>query len=169
MTKHASNSNLFIAYYKSPIGILEISASNTSIIRLKFCDNDSKKSYQLNEIISACINQLDQYFSLSREIFELPIQPEGSDFQLKVWEELSKIPYGKTITYIEQSLRIGDPKAIRAVAKANSQNKIPIIIPCHRVIGADGSLVGYGGGLWRKKWLLEHETKKFGEQISLGL
>lgn len=92
-------------------------------------------------------------------MFELPLHQEGTNFQQQVWNELMAIPYGKTISYIELAIRTGDPKATRAVASANGRNNIAIIVPCHRVIGANRSLVGYGGGLWRKKWLLDLEMK----------
>jgi methylated-DNA-[protein]-cysteine S-methyltransferase len=102
--------------------------------------------------------QLQQYFEGSRTDFSLKLQPEGTPFQQEVWKELQNIPFGKTSTYLKQSLKLGNKKAIRAVASANGKNPIWIIIPCHRVIGTDGSLTGYAGGLWRKKWLLEHEN-----------
>ncbi len=102
--------------------------------------------------------QLQEYFDGTREIFTLELSPEGTDFQKGVWNELLNIPYGKTISYLELSKKLGDVKAIRAVAAANGQNPLWIVIPCHRVIGSDGSLTGYAGGLHRKKWLLEHES-----------
>lgn len=106
-----------------------------------------------------CIEQLIQYFNGQRRIFELPITQDGTAFQQDVWSQLMVIPFGKTISYIELARKIGDPKATRAVANANGKNNVAIIVPCHRVIGANRQLVGYGGGLWRKKWLLEHEMK----------
>ncbi|MCK5677367.1 MAG: methylated-DNA--[protein]-cysteine S-methyltransferase, partial [Flavobacteriaceae bacterium] len=90
--------------------------------------------------------------------FDLKLNPQGTDFQQNVWNELQRIPYGKTTSYLDQSKKMGNVKAIRAIASANGKNPIWIIIPCHRVIGSDGSLTGYAGGLWRKKWLLEHEN-----------
>ena len=161
--------NLFITYYESPVGILLISGTDTSIKSLEFLDSPKDETEKSNAYLEKCKRQLDEYFQNKREQFELNLDPDGNEFQLKVWDELLKIPYGKTISYFEQSRRVGDVKSIRAVAKANSQNKIGIIIPCHRVIGADGSLVGFGGGLWRKKWLLEHESKITGEQLSLDI
>ena len=104
-------------------------------------------------------DQLREYFAGTRKEFDVTLDIEGTDFQKRVWEELRKIPYGKTISYKSLSEKLGDVKAIRAVGKANGQNPIAIIIPCHRIIGSDGSLTGYAGGLWRKKWLLEHEQK----------
>ena len=136
---------------------------------MEFLDNPKDEPENSNAYLEKCKRQLDEYFACKREQFDLNLEPDGNEFQFKVWNELIKIPYGKTISYFEQSRRIGDVKSIRAVAKANSQNKIPIIIPCHRVIGTYGSLVGFGGGLWRKKWLLEHESKLTGEQLSLDI
>ncbi len=159
----------FKTYYKSPIGILLITGNQTSIKSLNFLDGENYIDENSNPYLEECKNQLDEYFNCKRQTFDLELEPDGTGFQKKVWNELLKIPFGKTISYIEQSVRIGDTKAIRAVAKANGQNKIGIIIPCHRVIGADGDLVGFGGGLWRKKWLLNHESKMAGEQLSLGI
>ena len=106
-----------------------------------------------------CIEQLIQYFNGERRIFELPINQTGTAFQMETWNLLTTIPYGKTISYLQLAIKTGDPKATRAVANANGKNNVAIIVPCHRVIGANKELVGYGGGLWRKKWLLEHEMK----------
>ena len=106
-----------------------------------------------------CIEQLIQYFHGERRQFELVIEQEGTGFQKKVWSELMAIPFGKTISYLDLARRLGDTKATRAVAGANGRNNVAIIVPCHRVIGSNRELIGYGGGLWRKKWLLEHEMK----------
>jgi methylated-DNA-[protein]-cysteine S-methyltransferase len=106
-----------------------------------------------------CIEQLIQYFNGERRIFELPINQTGTPFQQETWSLLMTIPYGKTISYLQLAIKTGDPKATRAVASANGKNNVAIIVPCHRVIGANRELVGYSGGLWRKKWLLEHEMK----------
>ncbi|MBL0356810.1 MAG: methylated-DNA--[protein]-cysteine S-methyltransferase [Chitinophagaceae bacterium] len=110
-------------------------------------------------LIQQCILQLQEYFEGKRKTFDLPLQQKGSAFQQNVWAQLLNISYGKTISYLELSKRVGDVKAIRAVGTANGKNQLAIIIPCHRVIGSDGSLTGYAGELWRKKWLLEHEGK----------
>ncbi len=106
-----------------------------------------------------CIEQLIQYFNGQRRQFELPLNQPGTPFQQSVWNELQQIPFGKTISYLDLAKRIGDPRATRAVASANGKNHIAIIVPCHRVIGSNRELVGYAGGLWRKKWLLEMEAK----------
>src|SRR3989339_899654 len=148
---------IFKTFYNSPIGLIEISGTENSISSLYFIDQEFNPDLKSNPYIEKCVEQLDEYFNGKRKIFELNIQPEGSIFQKKVWNELLKIPFGETRSYMEITKLLGDLKAIRAVANANGQNKISIIIPCHRVIGSDGSLTGYGGGLWRKKWLLEHE------------
>lgn len=106
--------------------------------------------------------QLEEYFSGDRKEFDLPLIYSGTEFQQRVWNQLLNIPYGNTRTYMQQTLKLGDEKAIRAVAKANGENCLGIIVPCHRVVGANGSLTGYAGGLQAKKWLLEHESKYSG-------
>jgi AraC family transcriptional regulator, regulatory protein of adaptative response / methylated-DNA-[protein]-cysteine methyltransferase len=113
--------------------------------------------------------ELKEYFEGARKEFSIPLVTPGSDFQQAVWHELMKIPYGTTRSYLEQSEALGKPESIRAVANANGMNRIAIIIPCHRVIGSDGSLTGYGGGLKRKKWLLDHEKKHSGKPVDLSL
>ena len=112
--------------------------------------------------------QLDAYFAGDREDFDLALAPHGTPFQQRVWAELTRIPYGETMSYSEVAQRLGDPKLVRAVGLANGRNPISIVIPCHRVIGANGSLVGYGGGLERKKWLLEHEAVTSGRRLPVG-
>jgi methylated-DNA-[protein]-cysteine S-methyltransferase len=111
------------------------------------------------KIFRLCTTQFDEYFSGKRRKFELPIRQEGTQFQKRVWDELLNIPFGKTISYLQLAQRLGDAKVIRAAASANGRNHLSIVVPCHRVIGSDGSLTGYGGGLPRKKWLLDHEAK----------
>jgi len=106
-----------------------------------------------------CVEQLIQYFNGQRRVFELPLNQPGTPFQQQTWNLLTAIPFGKTISYLQLAIKTGDPKATRAVASANGRNNIAIIVPCHRVIGSNRELIGYGGGLWRKKWLLEHEMK----------
>jgi methylated-DNA-[protein]-cysteine S-methyltransferase len=117
---------------------------------------------------AAVHEQLDAYFGGELEAFDLPLAPTGTAFQLRVWEELQRIPFGETISYSELAERIGNPRTVRAVGLANGRNPISIIVPCHRVIGADGSLVGYGGGLDRKRWLLEHEAVVSGRRLPVG-
>lgn len=147
---------MFEAYYKSPIGNLRIISNDTDIIRIDFTE-DFFKMKMIPVQIQNCITQLDEYFNGKRKKFNLAINPDGTEFQSTVWNLILKIPYGKTISYLELSKQFGDENAIRAIASANGKNPIPIIIPCHRVIGNDGSLTGYAGGLLKKQWLLEHE------------
>ncbi len=147
---------MFEAYYKSPIGNLRIISNDTDIIKIEF-SHDYFKMKMIPIQIQKCIIQLEEYFKGERTEFDIGINPAGTEFQSKVWNQLRKIPYGKTITYLEQAKQFGDEKAIRAIASANGKNPIPIIIPCHRVVGTDGKLTGYAGGMLKKQWLLEHE------------
>jgi methylated-DNA-[protein]-cysteine S-methyltransferase len=152
-------------YYQSPLGLLRIGGTDTYISEISFIDNLEETAGSgalkgpVTPIVIQCIEQLIQYFQGQRRVFDFPVYQEGTEFQQKVWNELAAIPFGKTISYLELSRRLGDTKAIRAAAAANGRNNIVIVIPCHRVIGSKRDLVGYGGGLWRKKWLLDHETK----------
>lgn len=146
---------------QTPIGNIGIEASDEFITAVLFMKkgelaDTNKPSHPL---IKKCIAQLNEYFEGTRRVFDLPLQQEGSAFQQSVWNQLLKIDYGKTVSYLELSKRIGDVKAIRAVGTTNGKNNIVIIVPCHRVIGSDGSLTGFGGGLSKKKWLLEHEGR----------
>jgi len=151
-------SNLEIAYYNSPIGTLEIKGDADGIQSVLFIDEEVEETKNSSEVLQNCITQLDEYFSGTRKEFELHLNIKATKFQEKVWRALLHIPFGKTRSYLEQAKALGDVKAIRAVASANGKNPIAIIIPCHRIIGSDGSLTGYAGGVWRKKWLLEHES-----------
>jgi len=138
------------------ISLSEGESDNLSFLRKQ----ESKE--KITDIIPVeledCVIQINEYFEGYRKQFDLKLNPEGTNFQKKVWQQLQKIPFGKTISYLELSKQLGDVKAIRAVANANGKNPIWIIVPCHRVIGSDGSLTGYAGGLHRKKWLLNHES-----------
>jgi len=160
--------NIEMVYYQSPVGTLEIRSTGSAISDVLFVN--SWKGAKINEaelsfvkpkspVIKNCIKQLDEYFAGTRTEFTIHTLQVGTGFQQTVWAELCNIPYGRTISYMELSKRIGNVKAIRAVGTANGNNSICIIVPCHRVIGSNGELVGYGGDLWRKKWLLEHEGK----------
>jgi methylated-DNA-[protein]-cysteine S-methyltransferase len=160
--------NIEISYYDSPIGAIEIRSAGNVITDILFVNswkgakvNESEISFTkpTSPIINKCIKELDEYFAGKRKVFTFNINQSGTAFQQKVWKELVNIPYGRTISYLELSKRIGDTKAIRAVGTANGNNSICIVVPCHRVIGSNGDLVGYGGELWRKKWLLELEGK----------
>ena len=149
-------------YYHSPIGLLKISGTNDYISEITFHDTSQKAEGNKKHIppmLINCVEQLIQYFNGQRRVFELPLNQTGTPFQQDVWSILTQIPFGKTISYLELARKTGDTKATRAVANANGRNNIAIIVPCHRVIGSDKTLVGYAGGLWRKKWLLELEAK----------
>ncbi len=157
----------FISYLQTPIGELEIIADENSVLSVTFNDVKSEKTnVNENEISIKCKQQLQEYFNESRKIFELTLNFNGTDFQNKVWTELQNISIGKTISYLQLAKNLGDAKCIRAAASANGKNPFAIIVPCHRVIGKDGSLTGYAGGLWRKQWLLEHENN-INKQVSL--
>lgn len=147
-----------IAYYKTPIGTAKIEGNENGIQSIIVVDEKLETSSNIPASLQKCVQQLDEYFSGTRTAFDLKLNPQGTNFQQQVWNELQQISFGKTRTYLEQSKKLGNPKAIRAVAAANGKNPIWIVIPCHRVIGSDGSLIGYAGGLWRKKWLLAHEN-----------
>lgn len=149
-----------IYYYNSPIGILKIVASNGSLNEISFAQAIQKNSANPSKIILTCKEQLDLYFKGKLEDFEIPISfDRGTPFQQKVWQELCNVPYGKTVSYKDIATNIGNPKAVRAIGGANNKNPIVIVIPCHRIIGANGKLVGYGGGLDKKEFLLNLEKK----------
>ena len=147
----------FKAYYKSPLGPIEITGSQDSIIALDFVEQMLPGDVELTFCVKECLKQINEYFKGQRREFFLNLQPAGTDFQKYVWRQLEKIPYGKTTSYGEIADILAKPNACRAVGSANVKNPIAIIIPCHRVIGSDGSLTGYGGGLWRKRWLIGFE------------
>jgi methylated-DNA-[protein]-cysteine S-methyltransferase len=150
--------HLYTSYYNSPVGHLKLQCNDQYITAVLFVE-EAKETVDDHSLLRKCARQLDHYFSGATKEFDLPLNQEGTTFQQKVWSLLTMIPYGKTISYNELSKQYGDLKAIRAVASANGKNNLAIIVPCHRVIGSDHSLTGYAGGLWRKKWLLEHEAK----------
>ncbi len=155
-------------YYTSPVGLLEITAEDDSITSLYFVDEKAKPTAKNSSVLKECITQLEEYFSGIRKEFGLKLNPEGTEFQKKVWNELLNVPFGKTNSYLDLSKKLGDANAVRAVGNANGSNPISIIIPCHRIIGNNGKLVGYGGGLWRKEWLINHEKEIiFGKQAQL--
>ena len=147
------------AFINTPMGILELKGDAEGLASVLFKDeeNDVVSEKIPKELKDAAL-QLQEYFEGNRKEFNLKLSPEGTDFQKRVWEELQQIPFGKTTSYQQMANTLGDPKVIRAAASANGKNPISIIIPCHRVIGSDGSLTGYAGGLHRKKWLLEFEN-----------
>jgi methylated-DNA-[protein]-cysteine S-methyltransferase len=146
-----------IVFITTPLGIAKIIGDEHGISEITIL-KEGELTSKIPEVLQECVTQLQQYFDGKRTQFDFKINPKGTDFQQKVWQELLNIPFGKTISYLDLSKKLGDPKAIRAAATANGKNPLWIVIPCHRVIGTDGSLTGYAGGLWRKKWLLEHEN-----------
>ena len=147
---------LFKTYYESPAGLIEILASGQGVTFILFVKKRSGRSKN-NEHTTACFNQLNEYFNKDRKAFSVELDLLGTDFQKRVWNELMNIPFGKTISYLQMAINLGDKKCIRAAGTANGRNPVSIIVPCHRVIGSNGDLVGYGGGLDKKKALLEHE------------
>lgn len=146
-----------IAYIKTPLGICKICGSIEGISEISILDEEVDISKSIPESLKDCVIQLQEYFEGNRKEFQLKFNLIGTSFQKEVWQSLLNIPYGSTTTYLKQARLLGDEKAIRAVASANGKNPIAIILPCHRVVGSDGSLTGYASGIWRKKWLLEHE------------
>jgi len=144
------------AYIQSPVGILEITG-NTEGIRSILFINEAIEPTQVPPALHDCVNQLNEYFAGTRKQFDLVLDPAGTDFQLKVWAQLQTIPFGKTISYLDLARLTGSETNTRAVGNANGKNKINIVVPCHRVIGSNGKLTGYGGGLWRKEILLKLE------------
>lgn len=148
---------MYIQYFKSPVGNLEIVANDTSILVVSFVD-DIKEDTP-NEWTMCCIAQLKEYFQGKRSIFDLPLNPSGTPFQKKVWNALQQVPYGTTCSYKQIAIACGNEKASRAIGMANNRNPIVIIIPCHRIVGANGKLVGYRGGLDKKEYLLKIEQK----------
>lgn len=145
------------AFINSPLGITKIVGDENGIAVISIL-SDGELSNKIPIELQEAVNQLQEYFDGKRTDFNFKLNPKGTEFQQNVWKELLNIPFGKTITYLDLAKKLGDPKVIRAAASANGKNPLWIVVPCHRVIGTDGSLTGYAGGLWRKKWLLEHEN-----------
>lgn len=156
------------SYIDSPLGHVLITADVHRILSVLVMDSREPIEESETETIRRCKQQLQEYFEGKRKTFDLPLAQEGTPFQQKVWQQLTTIPFGQTITYMQLAKALGDPKSIRAAGTANGKNKLWIIVPCHRVVGTDGRLVGYAGGLHRKKWLLNHEAKMSGA-LTLGL
>ncbi len=145
------------AYIKTPLGIATIIGDENGVSEISV-SQEGEVSTIIPAVLQEAVLQLQDYFEKKRTSFDFKINLKGTEFQQKVWKGLLEIPFGKTMSYMELSKNMGDAKAIRAVASANGKNPLWIVVPCHRVIGTDGSLTGYAGGLWRKKWLLEHEN-----------
>lgn len=152
---------MYTSYLSSPVGLLRISSDGSVITEVHYTDGETVPAEE-HPLLLQCINQLNEYFEGTRREFDLPLAQKGTEFQVKIWELLCDIPFGKTLSYNDLAKKYGDVKAIRACASANGKNNIAIIVPCHRVIGSNQTLVGYTGGLPRKKWLLEHEAKHSG-------
>ncbi|WP_235643578.1 methylated-DNA--[protein]-cysteine S-methyltransferase [[Flexibacter] sp. ATCC 35208] len=157
----------------TPVGSLLIIGTNKAINALSIRDNDKTdlpvlSKTELPDVFVQCVAEMDAYFAGSQKGFTFPIAQEGTPFQQSVWDRLLTIPYGQTTTYLKLAKDLNNPKAIRAVGSTNGRNQLWVVVPCHRVIGSNGTLTGYAGGIWRKKWLLEHETKhRFGSQGQL--
>ncbi len=147
-----------IGYYDSPVGMIQIEMEVNRVCALRFVTKAGRSD--VSPFLTTCLRQLRDYFSGKKRSLELPLSLAGTDFQKKVWRQLRKIPHGQTVSYADVARAIGHPKAVRAVGNANGKNRIPIIIPCHRVIASDGKLGGYSSGLARKRWLLRHEKDR---------
>ena len=146
-------------YYNSEIGLIEIIGTEDGILSVGFAYEKSMNDSGIQPCLEECIDQIDEYFKGKRREFSIKLLLEGTDFQKKVWRQLMKIPFGETSSYKDIAASIGNERAVRAVGNANGKNRIAIIIPCHRVIGSNGKLIGYASGVWRKEWLLSHERK----------
>lgn len=155
-------SDYTIVDYTSPLGIIEITGTSEAIYDISFTDK-KQQEHPLQENIPAvlkmCYDQLNEYFKGERRAFSVPYIFTGTEFQESVWQALTTVPYGETASYLDIAKAIGRDKAVRAVGGTNGKNKLSIIVPCHRIIGANGKLTGYASGVWRKEWLLEHEKK----------
>ena len=160
----------YTAIYQSPIGLIEMAATEAAIKSLDFVEPGAAHSTDealMPAVLNEGLVQLEAYFKGEQREFSLPLEPGGTPFQQRVWAQLRSVPFGKTASYLEIALAVGNGKAVRAVGAANGRNPISIIIPCHRVIGTNGKLTGYGGGLWRKEWLLNHEGRQPHPQLAL--
>lgn len=144
-------------HIQSPVGTIKISGSDDGIRSVLFLDELIEPQTPVPACLQECVDQLNEYFARKRQSFNIKTDPQGTEFQLKVWEKLQHIPFGKTISYLELARMTGSETNTRAVGNANGKNKINIVVPCHRVIGSNGKLTGYGGGLWRKEILLKLE------------
>ena len=142
----------YITYLKTPIGQIKLTADNNAVNSILFVFNDTEMEEEnINQVVTQCKKELAEYFAGKRKEFDVPIHQTGTGFQQRVWNELMKIPYGKTVSYNDIAIALGDKKSVRVVGSSNGKNLISIIVPCHRVIGSDGSLTGYAGGLWRNR------------------
>jgi methylated-DNA-[protein]-cysteine S-methyltransferase len=150
---------LFYATLSSPIGEMVFTSCGETLNGLTFGDSPPEGAVLDRGRLKPFVDEMREYLAGERKMFSFPVDQPGTDFQKRVWKELQNIPYGEKISYVELARRIGQPTASRAVGSANGKNQIAVVVPCHRVIAADGTLGGYGGGLWRKEWLLDLESK----------
>jgi methylated-DNA-[protein]-cysteine S-methyltransferase len=150
---------IFHTTIETPVGFLELKSDNESLLAISFVNQPQHSNNDIPEILKTAVRQLDEYFMGNRKVFELKLNPEGTPFQQKIWDLVKHIPFGKTVSYLDIAKLSGSEKNTRAVGLANGKNPIPVIIPCHRVIGTSGKLTGYAGGMERKQWLLQHELK----------
>ena len=157
------------ACINSEIGWIKITASENGIRKLEFEESGTRNKKIANPYLKKCLKELGEYFEGKRKNFTVKLDWEGTNFQKRVWTYLLTIPFGKTTSYMNIAKALGDEKSVRAVGTANGQNNIAIIIPCHRVIGSNGSLTGYAGGIWRKDWLLKHENEYSGADKQLEI
>jgi methylated-DNA-[protein]-cysteine S-methyltransferase len=146
----------YYGYSRSEIGLIEVGGTEREILTVEFVEHE-RPGYTSHAIVSEGVRQIEEYLRGQRRAFDLPLGLYGTDFQRLVWRQVLTVPYGEAATYQDVADAIGKPRAVRAVGAANGRNPLPLIVPCHRIIGRDGRLVGYGGGLWRKEWLLRHE------------
>jgi len=146
----------FVDHFETPLGLMEVTATEQATTSIFFVTNT--ESVSPNPVTSLVKQQLLEYFDGDRKEFDLPMEPKGTEFQQRVWQALSEIDYGTTCTYGDIANRIRNPKGVRAVGLANGKNPLTIVVPCHRVIGANGTLTGYASGVERKAWLLNHES-----------
>jgi methylated-DNA-[protein]-cysteine S-methyltransferase len=159
--------DLYTLCFNSPLGIIEIKGTEKDIKLVSFMNEETPSHNTFPDVLLQCKRELEEYFNGKRKSFDVTLNPDGTDFQKTVWGELLKIEFGNTLSYMAIAKKMNNPGAVRAVGLANGKNPIGVIIPCHRVIGEDGSLTGYAGGLWRKKWLLEHEGNTSGKSPTL--
>jgi len=159
---------LFVSYMDTPVGLIKVIADPENVVSVIYPGRRSDDE-DPNELTKNCVSQLQEYFAGSRKVFDIPIRAKGSEFQVRVWEELMAVPFGTCTTYVDLARKLGDTKFTRAVGLANARNRINILVPCHRVISRDGRLTGYSGGLWRKGWLLKHERMVAGLTHQLDL
>ncbi|WP_175989881.1 methylated-DNA--[protein]-cysteine S-methyltransferase [Bacillus sp. Marseille-Q1617] len=150
---------LYNKLYRSPIGLIDIQGTDERITSILFIEEQEADDCgdECPLVLEECEKQLDEYFKGKRRTFTFPYQLDGTLFQKKVWEALTGVSYAKTSTYKDIAVTIGNEKAVRGVGSANGRNRLSIVVPCHRIIGSNGKLTGYAGGLWRKEWLLRHE------------